>query len=48
MFIFLNFVASVGSPRDLTTEEMRKLLERNEVVQGGGQSGLQPFDLGNV
>jgi len=40
--------ASVGSPRDLTTEEMRKLLERNEVVQGGGQSGLQPFDLGNV
>ena len=45
---FLTFVASVGSPRDLTTEEMRKLLERNEVVQGGGQSGLQPFDLGNV
>ena len=46
MFFFL--LASVGSPRDLTTEEMRKLLERNEVVQGAGQSGLQPFDLGNV
>ena len=45
---FLIFVASVGLERDLTTEEMRKLLERNEVVQGGGQSGLQPFDLGNV
>ena len=42
------FSASVGSPRDLTTEEMRKLLERNEVVQGGGGPGLQPFDLGNV
>jgi hypothetical protein len=40
--------ASVGSPRDLSTEEMRKLLERNEVVQGGGGAGLQPFDLGNV
>ena len=42
------FSASLGSPRDLTTEEMRKLLERNEVVQGGGGPGLQPFDTVNV
>ena len=47
-FTFFFRTASVGSPKDLTTEEMRKLLERNEVVQGGGGSGLQPFDLGNV
>jgi len=40
--------ASVGSPRDMTTEEMRKLLERNEIVGGGGGSGLQPFDTVNV
>merc|ERR1712152_40723 len=32
--------ASVGSPRDMTTEEMRKLLERNEIVGGTGGSGL--------
>ena len=50
-FKFLNFKlisASLGSPRDLTTEEMRKLLERNEVVQGAGGNGLQPFDTVNV
>jgi len=40
--------ASLGSPRDMTTEEMRKLLERNEVVLGGGGPGLQPFDTVNV
>ena len=38
----------MGSPNNMTTEEMRKLLERNEIVQGGGGNGLQPFDTVNV
>ena len=38
--ILLSIAASVGSPRDMTTEEMRKLLERNEIVGGGGGKGL--------
>ena len=33
-------------PKDLSTEEMRRLIERNEVVGGG--SHLQPFDPSNV
>ena len=48
-FSIFSLLASMGSPRDMTTEEMRKLLERNEVVQGnGGGNGLQPFDTVNV
>jgi hypothetical protein len=38
----------MGSPKDMTTEEMRKLLERNEVVGSSGGSSLQPFDTVNV
>ena len=38
--ILLSIAASVGSPRDMTTEEMRKLLERNEIVGGGGGKKL--------
>ena len=41
--ILLSIAASVGSPRDMTTEEMRKLLERNEIVGGGG--GKKTFCL---
>ena len=33
-------------PKDLSQEEMRRLLERNELVGGG--SHLQPFDPSNV
>ena len=33
-------------PKDLSQEEMRLLLERNELVGGG--SHLQPFDPSNV
>ena len=33
-------------PKDLSTEEMRRLIERNEVVGGG--SHLQPFDPSNI
>ena len=51
-----NFAASIVAaaansndsedPKDLSTEEMRRLIERNEVVGGG--SHLQPFDPSNV
>ena len=39
------------SNSELTTEEMRQLLERNEVVNpNGGNAGgnLQPFDTMNI
>lgn len=32
---------------DMTTEEMRKLLERNEVMNPNGPN-LKPFDTSNV
>ena len=46
--ILLSIAASVGSPRDMTTEEMRKLLERNEIVGGGGGKGLLFMKVGLV
>jgi len=57
---FINFLASVGgaiggqpqmlgSPKEMSTEEMRKLLERNEVINpGNGTANLQPYDTVNV
>ena len=33
-------------PKDLSQDEMRRLLERNELVGGG--SHLQPFDPSNI
>ena len=38
---------SGGAPVDMTTEEMRKLLERNEVMNPNGPN-LKPFDTSNV
>ena len=52
------FLASVGiaqpnlmlaSPKEMTTEEMRRLLERNEVLNpASGPANLQPYDTMNV
>ena len=41
--------ASAEQP-DMTTEEMRRLLERNEVINpnNGPKAGLKPFDSANV
>jgi len=43
------------SPKDMSTEEMRKLIERNEVINplagsggGGGGQNLLPYDTVNV
>jgi hypothetical protein len=39
----------LASPKDMTTEEMRKLLERNEVLNpANGSPNLQPYDTLNV
>ena len=40
----------LGSPKEMTTEEMRKLLERNEVINpgNGAAANLQPYDTVNV
>ena len=43
--------ASIHSNSELSTDEMRRLLERNEVVNPhGGNSGgnLQPFNTMNI
>lgn len=39
----------LASPKEMTTEEMRRLLERNEVLNPGtGVPNLQPYDTLNV
>ena len=39
----------LASPKEMTTEEMRRLLERNEVLNPGtGVPNLQPYDTHNV
>ena len=48
--IFIAIPASIHS-NELTTEEMRQLLERNEVVNPNGANAvgnLQPFDTMNI
>ena len=46
---YLNFSVSaspVDPSKEMTTEEMRKLIERNEIVQTG--NGLKPYNTVNV
>ena len=39
----------LASPKEMTTEEMRRLLERNEVLNpASGPANLQPYDTMNV
>ena len=50
ILIFIAISASIHS-NELTTEEMRQLLERNEVVNPNGANAvgnLQPFDTMNI
>ena len=43
----INVSASPVDPsKEMTTEEMRKLIERNEIVQTG--NGLKPYNTVNV
>ena len=44
--IYFSFTASPVDPsKELTTEEMRKLIERNEIVQ---TNGLKPYNTVNI
>ena len=46
---YLNFsvlASPVDPSKEMTTEEMRKLIERNEIVQTG--NGLKPYNTVNV
>ena len=43
---YFSFTASPVDPsKELTTEEMRKLIERNEIVQ---TNGLKPYNTVNI
>ena len=47
--LILNLTSVTASPvdpsKELTTEEMRKLIERNEIVQ---TNGLKPYNTVNI
>ena len=47
LYIPISILASsvVDPTKELTTEEMRKLIERNEIVQ---TNGLRPYNTVNV
>ena len=45
MYLFVPATAAVDPSKELSTEEMRKLIERNEIVQ---TNGLKPYDTVNV
>ena len=50
-FIFMNLnsycCAGAEGGKELTTEEMRKLIERNEIVQTNGMK-IKPFNTVNL